>query len=83
MPVNRLTVGGRNAPWRQLAWFEPETNSGRHPIYAGPCNQGLALSREQTRSLGQDFTDQKIGIPGGRSRPETGTESQLRRASAC
>lgn len=36
MPVNRLTVGGRNAPWRQLAWFEPDKNSGRHPIYAGP-----------------------------------------------
>jgi len=38
MPVNRLTVGGRNAPWRQLAWFEPDKNSGRHPIYAGPSS---------------------------------------------
>jgi hypothetical protein len=31
---------------------------------------GLAPPVGQTRSLGQDFTDPKIGIPGGRSRPK-------------
>jgi hypothetical protein len=71
MPVNRLTVGGRNAPWRQLAWFEPE----RIPVFTPSMQAPLSFDRalriaglglgafRRTRSLGQDFTDPKIGIP--------------------
>jgi len=53
----------------------PGSNRTRIPVVTPSMQapeQGLALPREQTRSLGQDFTDPKIGIPAALLPPETG-----------